>query len=82
MAVSLTGAGDNDGNDEAVDTEDTSHDHGDDRLDDQLGLEDSDGADTDTGLGSAVSSAHVAENKRGNDAHAAEEERLVGISVN
>jgi len=82
LVVSLTGAGDNDGNDEAVDTKDTSHDHGDDRLNNQLGLEDSDGADTDTRLGSAVSCSHVAENKCRNDAHAAEEERLVGISVN
>ena len=77
----LTGTGDDDRDDEAVDTEDTSHDHRDDRLDDQLGLQDSHRADADAGLGSTVGSAHVSEDESGNDAHAAEEKRLVGITV-
>ena len=79
--VILTGAGDDDGDNEAVDTEDTSHDHGDDRLDDELGLEDSDGADADAGLGSAVGGTHVAEDEGRDDSHAAEEQSLVGVTV-
>ena len=40
LRVSLTGAGNDNRDNEAVNTEDTSHDDGDDRLDDELGLED------------------------------------------
>jgi len=77
----LTGARNDDRDDEAVDTEDTSHDDGDDGLDDELGLEDSDGADADAGLGSAVGGTHVAENEGTDDSHAAEEKSLVGVTV-
>ena len=77
----LTGAGDDDGDDEAVDTEDTSHDDGDNRLNDQLGLEHGDGADADAGLGSAVGGTEVAEHEGRHDAHAAEEQSLVGVTV-
>ena len=78
----LTGARDDDRDDEAVDTEDTSHDHGDDRLDDQFGFQDGDRADADAGFGSAIGGAHVAEHERSDDAHAAEEKSLVGVTVN
>ena len=77
----LTGAGDDDGDDKTVDTKDTSHDDGDDGLDNELGLEDSDGADADAGLGSAVGGTHVAENEGTDDSHAAEEKSLVGVTV-
>ena len=77
----LTGTGDNDGDDKSVDTEDTSHDNGNDWLDDELGFEDSDGADTDARFGSAVSGTHVAEDESADDSHAAEEKSLVGITV-
>ena len=78
----LTGVGDNDRNDETIDTQDTSHDDGNNRLDNELRLEDSNRANTNTGLSSTVSGAHISENERRHDAHAAEEKRLVGISVN
>ena len=77
----LTGTGNDDRDDEAVDTKDTSHDDGDDGLDDELGLEDSDGADAHAGLGSAVGGTHVAENEGTDDSHAAEEKSLVGVTV-
>ena len=77
----LTGTGNDDRDDEAVDTKDTSHDDGDDGLDDELGLEHGHGADSDAGLGSAVGSAHVAEDKRAHNAHATEEKSLVGVTV-
>ena len=79
--MSLTGAGDDNRDNETVDTEDTSHDNGDDGLDDELGLENSDGADADARLGSTVSGTHVSEDEGGNDSHATEEEGLVGITV-
>ena len=81
FSESLTRARDDDRDDKAVDTEDTSHDHGDDGLDDQLGLKHCDRADTDAGLGSTVSCAHVSENESAHDAHTSEEKSLVGITV-
>ena len=81
MQRSLTGTGDDDGDNETVDTEDTSHDNGNNGLDDELGLEDGDGADADARFGSTVGSAEISENESGNDAHATEEEGLVGITV-
>ena len=77
----LTGTGDDYGDDKAVNTEDTSHDDWDDRLNDQLGLEHGYGADADAGFGSAVGSAEVAEHEGRHDAHAAEEQSLVGVTV-
>ena len=81
MNSELTGTGDDDGDNETVDTEDTGHNNGDNRLDDKLGLQHGDGADADTGLGSAVGSAKVAENEGSNNAHSTEEEGLVGVTV-
>ena len=77
----LTWTGNDDWDDKTIDTKDTSHDDGDDGLDDEFGLEDGDGADADTGLGSTVGGAHVAENESRHNAHTAEEKSLVGISV-
>ena len=77
----LTGTRDDDRDNETVDTEDTGHDDGDNRLDDKLGLQDGDRANADTRFGSTVGCAKVTENKSGNNAHATEEESLVGVTV-
>jgi hypothetical protein len=66
-----------DGNDEAVNTEDTSHDTGNQRLENELGLEDTDGADTDTGFGSTVSGTEVSENEGTRESHESKEGVLV-----
>ena len=50
---------DNDGNNEAVDTEDTSHDDGNDVLHDSIRVGDTHRGNTDGGLGSAVSRTKV-----------------------
>lgn len=49
--------------DKAVDTQDTCHNNWDQGLEDQLWLEDTHGADTDTGFGSTVRGSQVAENE-------------------
>ena len=79
--VKLTGSRDDNRDNEAVDTEDTSHDNGNDGLDDELGLQDGHRADTDTGLGSSVGGSEVAENEGSHDAHTSEEKSLVGVTV-
>ena len=61
----------------AVDTEDTSHNAGNERLEDKVVSEDTDGADTDTGFGGSVSSTEVGEHKGGSKAHESEEGILV-----
>ena len=48
-----------DSDDKAIDTEDTRHNNGYDRLEDQVGLEDTHAADADARLGGTVSSAEV-----------------------
>ncbi len=78
IAVLIVGSGcdlsvEDDGDDEAVDTEDTRHDNGDDGLEDEVGLEDAHAADADAGLGGAVGSTEVAEHEGSSDAHVAEE---------
>jgi len=55
----LTAVGDDDGNDEAVDAEHTSHDNGDDRLHDQVRLHHTHRRHADPRLGSSVRSAEV-----------------------
>ena len=55
----LTVGRDDDGDDEAVDAQDTRHDHGDDRLHHQLGPHDAHGGDPHAGLGGAVGGAHA-----------------------
>ena len=68
------------GDDHAVHTEHTSHDDGDDRLEEKVGSEDGDRYNTDTGLGSSVGSAEVGEDESGDNAHDAEKDRLVGVT--
>ncbi len=53
------GALNNDGDNEAVDTEHTSHDYGDDELHDHTGVHHTGRGNTNTSLGSSVSSANV-----------------------
>ena len=77
----LTGARDDDRDNQTVDTKDTSHDNGDDGLDNEFGLEDGHGADSYARLGSTVCSAHVSENESTHDTHTTKEEGLVGITV-
>lgn len=55
----LTVLGDDDGNNQAVDTEHTSHDDGNDVLHDDVGVQDTHRGNADTGLGRAVGSAEV-----------------------
>ena len=76
----LTVSSDEDANNEAVHTEHTSHDNWNDRFKEQVWLEDGDRDNTDTGLGSTVSSAQVGEHKGGDAAHGAKEEGLVGVA--
>ena len=78
--LALTLAFDENGDNHAVHTEHTSHDDGDDRSEEKVGLEDSDGYDTDTGFGSTIGSAEVGEDKGRNDAHGTEEYSLVGVT--
>ena len=53
------------GNNEAIDTEDTSHDTWDQRLEDEFGSEDTDRADTDTGLSGSVGGSEVSKHEGG-----------------
>lgn len=53
---------DDDGDDKAVDAEDTCHDDGDQGLEDHIGAVHAHLADTDTSLASTVSSTEVTEN--------------------
>ena len=75
----LTSALQNDGHDETVDSQDTRHNDGDERLEDQVVLEHTHGGDTDASLGNTVARAQVAEDEGGGDAHKAEEGVLVGV---
>ena len=78
--VVLTLSSDEDSNNETVHTEHTSHDSGDDRLEEKVWLQDGDGDNTDTGLGSSVGSAQVGEDESSDDSHGTEEEGLVGVT--
>ena len=69
------------GDDHAVHTEHTGHDDGDDRFEEEVGLEDSHGDNTNAGLGSAVGRAEVGEDESCGDAHGAEENGLVGVTI-
>lgn len=59
MRKFLTLVVEDDGDDEAIDTEDTRHDNGHDGLEDEIGLEDTHAADADARLGGSVGSAEV-----------------------
>lgn len=73
--------GDKDGHDETVDTDDTSHDNGDNVLDDQVGAEDSHAAHTDTGLSSTIGGTEAGENDSGRAAQRTEEGRIDGAEL-
>ena len=77
--MALTLALENDSHDQAVNTKDTSHNDGNERLEDELVLEDTDGSDTNTSLGSTVGGAQVAENESSGDTHETEEGVLVRV---
>lgn len=84
VLVVIVGRDDNvaledDSHDKTVDTEDTRHNDWDEGLEDEVGLQHTDGANTDTGLGGSVSGAQVAENESSGHAHEAEEGVLVGV---
>ena len=76
----LTGASDEDTNDEAVHSEHTSHDDGDDGSEEKVRVEDGHCDDTDARLGSTVSGTEVGEDKGGYNTHRAEENCLVGVT--
>jgi hypothetical protein len=67
--------------DKAVDTQNTSHNDWNEGSEDQFGSEDTHTANTDTGLGSAVGSAQVAEDQSGGDSHETEEGVLVRVVI-
>ncbi len=68
-----------DADNQAVNTQDTSHNNGDQGLEDELRLEHTHGGNTNASFGSAVSGTQVAENEGGSDAHKPEEGVLVGV---
>jgi len=76
----LTGSFEENGNNHTIHTEHTSHDDGNDRSEEEFGLEDGDGDDTDTGLGSAVGGSEVSENEGSSNTHGTEKDGLVGIT--
>lgn len=73
----LTSALQDNGNNEAVDTEDTSHDDGNKGLVHQVRVSLSNVSNTNTGASSAVSGSHVAENESSTDAS----EAIDGVGV-
>jgi len=75
----LTSSLEDNGNDETVDTEDTSHNNGDEGLEDEVLSQHSNGGNTDTGLGSTVGSSEVGEDEGSGEAHETEEGVLVRI---
>lgn len=77
--MALTLSLQDDGNDEAVNTQDTSHNDWNEGLKDQFWLQDTHAADTNTGLCSTVWSSQVAKNEGRGDSHKTEEGVLVWI---
>jgi len=72
--------GEEDGNNKSVNSKNTRHDDWDDGLEDELWLEDSDGADTDSRFGGSVGGSHVGEHETGDHTHGGEEDGLVWIT--
>jgi len=68
--------GDEDGDDETVDTNDTGHDDGNDVLDDKVGSQDAHSRDTNAGLCSSICSTKACEDDGGGAAHGTEEGRI------
>ena len=78
--IVLTCSLDKNGDNHTVHTKHTSHDNGNDRSEDKFWLDDSDRDNTDAGFGSTVSGTEVGEHKGCNNAHAAKEGGLIGIT--
>jgi hypothetical protein len=76
--VLLQAIGDKDRHDETVDTNDTSHNDGDNVLDDKIRSEDTHGGNTDTRLGSTVRGTQAGEDNSAGAAHSTEEGRVNG----
>ena len=81
MKSKLTVSIEEHGDDKSVDTEDTSHDNGDDGLEEEFWLQNDGGADADSRLGSTVGGTEVSEDEGGGDTHVSEECALVAIVV-
>jgi len=72
--------GEEDSNNESIDTQDTRHDNWNDGLEDKVWLQDGDGADTDSWFGGSVGGSHVGEHKTSDHTHGGEEHGLVWIT--
>ena len=73
----LTFAGVDDGHNETINSENTSHDTGNERFEHQVAPQDTNDADSDSGFGSAVGSTKVSEHESCCESHVAEEGILV-----
>jgi len=73
--------GDQDGNDKTVNGNDTSHNDGNDVLDNQVRPEDTHGGDTNAGLGGTVGSAEAGEDDGGHAAHRSKEGGIHGAVI-
>jgi hypothetical protein len=69
-----------DGDNEAVNSENTSHDTGNEGLEHKVGSHHTDGADTNSGLGGSIGGTEVSEYKGRSDSHESEEGVLVNSS--
>lgn len=67
----------NDSNNKTVNTENTSHDTGDKRLEDQVLSQDTDGADTNSGFGSTVRGSEVSKYEGTSETHVPKEGVLI-----
>ena len=74
--ILLKTVGNQDGDDQAVDTNDTSHNDGDDVLDDEVGAENTHSSNTDTGLGGTVRGTQAGEDDSAGATHGTEEGRV------
>jgi hypothetical protein len=73
--------GDQDGNDETVNGNNTSHNDGNNVLDDQVGPEHTHGRDTNTSLSGTVGSTEAGEDDGGSAAHRSEERGIHGAEI-
>jgi len=77
----LTVSIEEDSDNQSIDTKNTSHDNGDDGLEEEFWLQNDGAADANSRLGSSVGGTEVSEDKGGCDAHISEECVLVAIVV-
>lgn len=76
--ILLQTIGDKDRDDETVNTNDTSHNDGNNVLDDQIGAENTHGSNTDAGLGGTVGGTEASEDDGAGAAHGTKEGRIDG----